>query len=219
LTAKPGTYGQGAGLYLKVRETGQRSWEYRYKSLRTNRYTTITIGSAVSYTIDEARWKIAEWRTLKARENQDPLTSKRIQRASGITFDQVCDEWIATNLNNHPAHPGWSPSQIKDANLRLKIHGKSLAGKGIAQINIDTIDEALRPLARKAPPQARRTISMWKRLFSYAKHKKYFTGDNPCEWADNLEHRFPFLKQLKTKHHPSMPYEELPAFLKRLRVR
>jgi hypothetical protein len=37
---------------------------------------------------------------------------------------------------------------------------------------------------------------MWKRLFANAKHKKYFTGDNPAQWTENLDFRFPFLKQI-----------------------
>jgi hypothetical protein len=47
-------------------------------------------------------------------KGEDPVQVKREQRASGKTFGQVCDEWIAGNLNDHPDQPGWSPSQIKD---------------------------------------------------------------------------------------------------------
>jgi integrase len=211
MAAKPGTYGQGAGLYLKVSRTGQRTWEYRYKSLRTNRYTTITIGCAISYTIDEARWKIAEWRTLKARENQDPLTSKRIQQANGTTFGQAADQWIGINKTR------WSASQIKNANLRLLAHGKALVTKAIAHIDSDAVEEALKPLWARTPKQARRTVAMWAQVFAFAKHKKYHTGDNPAEWKGNMEFRFS--KPGKSKNYSHLPYADVPAFIERLHIR
>jgi integrase len=211
--ALPGTYGFGAGLYLKVRKTGHRSWEYRYKSLKTNRYTTIVIGNALSYDIEEARRKIFEWPTLKERENQDPSTSKRIQQASGTTFGQVADQWIEVNKN------GWSASQLKTANLRLKLHGKILAGKVIAHIDVNAVEQAIKPLWLKAPKQAHRTLAMWARIFAYAKHKKYFTHDNPATWKDNLEYRFSKpTESEEDNHYPHLPYEKVPSFIKELRT-
>jgi integrase len=54
-------------------------------------------------------------------------------------------------------------------------------------------------------------------VFAYAKNKKLRTGDNPASWREYHKHRFHDPKD--KKHLKSMPYDEVPELMRRLRIR
>jgi integrase len=61
--------------------------------------------------------------------------------------------------------------------------------------------------------------SHFRRIISYAKSKGAFTGENPAMWKEGLENSLPKPKLVhKTKHHASMPYENVPGFILQLRA-
>src|SRR5262249_30211059 len=51
-------------------------------------------------------------------------------------------------------------------------------------------------------------------VLGWAKTSKFRTGDNPAAWAGHLENLLASPSKIRpTKHHPSMPYQEVPAFM------
>jgi len=57
------------------------------------------------------------------------------------------------------------------------------------------------------------------RMIRYAKTMGWFEGENPARWRDHLENILPKSKDVhKVKHHPSMPYEDVPDFIPQLRA-
>ena len=54
-------------------------------------------------------------------------------------------------------------------------------------------------------------------VLNYAKTMKYRSGDNPAAWKNHLDEIFKKRKKTDKKHHPAMPYSDVPAFLVRLR--
>jgi integrase len=60
---------------------------------------------------------------------------------------------------------------------------------------------------------------MWSRVLDYAKAKGMRTGDNPADWRGNMEYRFARLRAKDHGHHPALPYEQMPEFMKELRQR
>lgn len=53
---KPGLYPDGAGLYLKVKPSGSRSWVFRYMHARKPRY--LGLGSAASVSLATAHSQV-----------------------------------------------------------------------------------------------------------------------------------------------------------------
>jgi integrase len=203
-TAPPGRYYFGQGLVLIVKGKHRRRWAFRYTSPHTRRVTETSIGDAHDWTTWEAYFQVHELRKL-VRQGLDTVQVKRQERTSGKTFGQVCEEWIKLQQS------GWSASQIKNVTLQLRV---PLTGKSIAHIDADAIEEAIKPLS---PKQARRTVATLARVFDYAKHKKYFAGDNPAEWKGNMEFRLP-RQSTTTEHYPHLEYEQMPQFIQQLRA-
>jgi integrase len=66
---------------------------------------------------------------------------------------------------------------------------------------------------------ARTILSYMKRVLDFAIHKDppYRAGPNPLAW-DSLKHDLPEGNRVhKTEHHPSLPWEDIPAFMQELR--
>jgi integrase len=186
------------------------TWMFRYKNPITGKYTETSIGDVFSFDHADANNEMYRMRQLLAK-GLDPVQEKRKQRASRITFGEVCDKWIETQRSS------WSEGQMRNVELFLKKHGKSLAAKSVAHVDSNMVEDAIRPLWAKAPKQAKRTARMWKRVFAYAIHKKFYTGDNPAIWEGNLSNVFPKSKDTNRNHHAAMPYQQVPRFMRELR--
>ena len=212
--APPGRHHAGTpGLYLYVSPDAQvRRWIYRYTSPVTRRVTETGVGPVTVVTLAEARDKALAIRRMIAN-GIDPVQAKRTERSASTTFAQVCEGWITTHK------PGWrSNSQLRSAKLLLFTHGKMLSDLPIASISVDTLQSALTSLWDRAPNQARRTPAMWARVFDYAKAKGFRVGDNPAGWRGCHEYRFARLRSTG-RHYTAMPYEEVPNFIRLLRIR
>jgi integrase len=214
ISAPPGRHHAGTpGLYLYVSPDAQvRRWIYRYTSPVTRRVTETGFGPVTVVTLAEARDKALNIRRMIAN-GVDPIHAKRIERVSQTAFAQVCEGWITTHK------PGWrSNSQLRSAKLLLFTHGKALSTIPITLISADLVQSALTPLWERAPNQARRTLAMWARVFDYAKAKGFRMGDNPAAWRGCHEYRI--ARQRSTgRHYTAMPYEEVPNFIRLLRIR
>jgi integrase len=146
-----------------------------------------------------------------------PITARRAEQASRVTFKEACEGWITTH---EPAWKGGSSSsQKKNAVLLLYHHGAPLAGKRVAEITPDQVQETLKELWARTPNQARRTLSMFERVFDFARAKNWRQGINPCAWKGNMEYRFPRQRATDRRHYPAMNYQALPGFVKELRKR
>jgi integrase len=144
-----------------------------------------------------------------------PIHARRAEQASKVTFKEAADAWLATH---QPAWKGGSEgAQMANAILLLYGHGAPLAQKRVAEITPNMIQAALDQLWKRAPEQGRRTLSLWSRIFDYAKAKGWRSGDNPCAWRGCFEYRLPRRRTTERKHHPALPYEELPAFMNTLK--
>jgi integrase len=214
---EPGRHRVGGeqGLYLFVSPDEQvRRWIFRFTSPVTKRVTETGLGMASAVSFAQAKAKAGDLRKQIANDIC-PIHAKRAEQASRVTFKEAADGWIATH---QPAWKGGSnSSQKKNATLLLYHHGAPLAGRRVGEISVDQIQETLKELWARAPNQARRTLSMFERVFDYAKAKGFRVGDNPCAWKGNMEYRFPRQRAQSGKHHPAMDYQALPRFVKELR--
>jgi integrase len=91
---------------------------------------------------------------------------------------------------------------------------------------ITTIDVAavLRPVWRKKPEVARKLYPAIRRVFEYARIRlrdehSVSMLDNPARWDDLKAMGFEAPAQLSRGRHPSLPYQQVPAFTAALRER
>src|SRR5690242_17256488 len=95
---KPGAYGDGGGLYLRVTPPSACSWVFRY--MLEGNAREMGLGSYPDITLDTARRRAADARSLKA-EGKDPIDvresvrlAERLQRAKAITFRECANNYL-----------------------------------------------------------------------------------------------------------------------------
>jgi len=96
---KPGLHPDGAGLYLRVKSSGARSWVFRYMHDRKSRY--LGLGSATSVSLATARSSAGDARRLLDL-GQDPIEAKRVaereaagDKARSMTFKECAEAYMA----------------------------------------------------------------------------------------------------------------------------
>ena len=78
--------------------------------------------------------------------------------------------------------------------------------------------KVIEPLWSKKPETASRLRGRIEAVLDWATVRGYRQGDNPARWRGHLEQLLPARgKVRKVKHHSALPYDELPAFLLKLR--
>ena len=205
------------GLYLYVSQDRQvRRWIFRYTSPSTHKVTETGLDMASAVSLSQAKAK-AQGMRKQIAAGICPIRAKRQDRSSQVTFKEAADGWIAVHQSSWKG--GTTGSQMKNAELLLHHHGKPLANVPVGDVTTDMIQAALEQLWKRAPNQGQRALKMWERVLDYAKAKGMRSGDNPASWKGMFEYRFARRRAKDRGHHPALPYEELPAFMKELRQR
>jgi|SRR5215471_4879987 len=206
-TARPGRHYSGiTGLYLHVTPRGSRRWVLRYSRPHGAGVTEHSLGPASQANFPEAQLRVVQLRALLAQDI-DPVAHNRAQQRANITFAEACDQWV-----DH-SRAVWSASQLRNADILLRMHGKELATTPVPAITEDMIVSALMPPWTATPKQARRALNMWKCVLDYAGRRT----NNPTTWKGNMEYKFPRLPRQARNHYSAMPYQAVPLFLKQLR--
>jgi integrase len=213
---KPGTYGDGAGLYLQVRGAENRSWLYRFKLNR--KAHLMGLGTAADVSLAEAREAAAAVRKL-VRQGIDPIERRRMQRAelaarAGLnTFSEVADAYIAA----HEA--SWRNSKHRQQwRNTLDTYAVPILGKlPVAQVDVGSIMRVLEPIWREKTETASRLRGRIESVLDYASARGWRTGDNPARWRGHLDNLLPARSRIaQVIHHPALPWRDVGAFIKAL---
>jgi integrase len=221
--SKPGTIGDGGGLYLQTTSATARSWLIRYK--RGGKERWYGLGSFPAVSLQAAREKAADVRKMLAA-NIDPLEQKRKQQAAATaaaaeaaavaaktkTFDECCREYLEAHENE------WTPKHRDEWISTLKRYASPVLGAvPVDAITTAKILEVLKPhWARRAATMMRLRNRM-ELVLDCAKVKEYRSGENPARWRGNLEPQLAKPSKIrKVKHHPSVPYSAIPIVMQRL---
>jgi integrase len=211
-TAKPGRHGDGGGLYLVVSTAGARKWVYRFTF--GGRVTEMGIGSANVVSLAEARNRAHEARKL-LDSGENPIAAKRraaLASAGVPTFGVIADEVLAAKKSewrNVKHQAQWRASLTELA--------QPLRGLRVDEIDTEAILTVLKPLWQSKPETASRLRGRIEAVLDAAKARGYRSGENPAAWRGHLSHLLPKRQKLARGHHAAMPYQEIPAFLARLR--
>ena len=93
-------------------------------------------------------------------------------------------------------------------------------GGGVGDIDTPAVLKVLEPISGARcprPPTAAGRASRW---CSTGPALSYRGGENPAKWRGHLDHILPAPKTLApTRHHPALPWQQVPAFMDALRAR
>ena len=105
--AKPGRHADGGGLHLLVKETGARSWVFRFMLRGKSRDIGLGPAGAGGISLAAAR-DLAAGLRFKVKAGTDPLQERQERAAqavaaaqaahvAGVTFRAVAEAYIAAN--------------------------------------------------------------------------------------------------------------------------
>jgi integrase len=90
----------------------------------------------------------------------------------------------------------------------------------VQDIDTTLVMRAIEPLWRTRPETASRVRGRIEAVLDWAKVNGFRDGENPARWRGHLNHLLPARSKVRrVKHHPALPYSEVPAFVAELRKR
>ncbi|NLH79691.1 MAG: tyrosine-type recombinase/integrase [Phyllobacteriaceae bacterium] len=209
-----GRHSIGDGLYLEVVGNARR-WFTRYTI--QGRRREMQLGSAAEISLKEARELVADARkTVKA--GVDPIERKKvveIEEAKTPSFGVFADELIGTiesGFRNEKHIYQWKQT-LGDS------YCASIRKKAIDAVTTEDIVDILKPLWATKQETASRLRGRIEKVLDAAKARGWRGGENPARWRGHLDHLLPRRQKLQRGHQPAMPYEEVSAFVRRLRAR
>jgi integrase len=214
----PGLYGDGGGLYLKVTDTGSKSWVLRYMLAGRARY--MGLGPVEIVPLGSARDRATEARR-KLLDGIDPIaerqasrTEARAEAAKAMTFQQCAELYISGQEGS------WKNAKHRDQwPTTLKTYVYPVIGAlSVAAIDTGMVLKVIEPIWNKKPDTAGRVRGRIEAVLSWATVREYRTGDNPARWRGHLDNVLPKRSKVRAvKHHKALPYIEVPAFMGDLR--
>ena len=214
--AKAALVGDGGGLYLSIVKAGSASWLFRY--MVAGKAHTIGLGGYPKVGLKFARAKAQEVRDSLAQGIDPSLAKKEVARQQKIamakakTFDACAAEYIELQ------RPMWANEKhAQQWTNTIATYASPLIGKlPIAHIETDDVLRVLKPIWATKPDTASRLRGRIESIFGWATVHGWRSGQNPARFKDHLKHLLPKRQASAQKHHASMPYAEVPAFMQKL---
>lgn len=213
--AKPGEkLADGDGLRLDVDKSGNASWVFRFKSPVTGKERYMGLGPVRDVGLAEAREAASAARAL-VRSNADPIEHRISERAKAkaeatgkITFEAYAKQYIAgkeVGWKNEKHRQQWSNS--------LRDYAYPIIGStAVPDVDTEAVLKVLRPIWAIKKETARRVRGRIEAILNAAKAEALRTGENPALWRGHLDQVLAKRRKSDVKHHPALPYEELPKF-------
>ena len=223
--AKPGRHADGGGLHLLVKETGARSWVYRFMLKGKSRDIGLGAAGQGGLSLADARTARDALR-LKVKAGIDPLEERQREATealaaaqaaaiAGITFNAVAEAYIAANeasWRNDKHRQQWRNTL---ASYVYPVMGEL----PVAEIGTAHVLKILEPIWQGKPETASRIRGRIETVLDAAKARGYREGENPARWRGHIAQILPPRSRLTRGHHKAMPYEAIPAFMAKLRER
>ena len=196
----------GAGLRMRIRPDGSRTWIYRYRL--DGKEMSTGLGAYPTISLQIARANAQEARLEVSRGN-NPSTTKRIAKTKQITkgsntFGVIATEWLEHNKAE------WSSTHYERNEGLLRRY----LLPDLAKLPIESISEAyLFTVVKKiydkgTKVSAARTITIASQIFSYARATHRSTTNPAREMSDNQ-----YFKKPPVKHFEALPKEQVPLLM------
>jgi integrase len=205
--AEPGRHSDGSGLYLNVTGSGAKSWLFMYKI--AGRRREMGLGSARDVPLGRARELSSDARQHLV-VGRDPLAMRT--KPKTMTFGEAAVALVES------MSPSWRNAKHRAQwTMTLTVYCAPIAGSQVADIATDDVLRVLKPLWLAKAETGSRVRGRIERVLDFAKARGMRSGENPARWRGHLEALLPKRQKLTRGHHKAMPFEEVPAFVARLR--
>jgi integrase len=233
LRRKPGAHRVSANLYLLVRpsESGgglRASWVFRYETSdggkRRGRH--MGLGSVSVFSLAEAKERARKQRQHLA-EGIDPLQAKqdkkaaaKLEVAKAITFGAAAKQYVATHrLSWRNAKHTAQWAAVFEGSKRQPPVTACINDLPVGAIDTGLAMKVLEPIWTRTPETASRVRQRCEAVIASAITRGQHPGPNPFLWRDHLDNLLPQPSKVrKVRHHPALPWAELPAFVAELRA-
>jgi integrase len=201
---KPGIYGDGDGLFLRVRRGGSRQWFFIFK--RDGKRSEIGLGGygqgTAPVSLALAREKADAIRDQLAR-GLDPRGDR--QPARVVTFAHVMAELLQSKEG------GWKNDKHRAQwHMTLTDYAAPLHPLPIADIAIGDVKACLLPHWEERPVTADRLRARIQAVIDYAIAHGWRTAGNPARWQGLLDKVMPPRRKLVRGHHAALAYADAP---------
>lgn len=199
-----GLFGDGAGLYLRVGQTGSKAWIQRI--VVGGKRRDMGLGGWPEISLQEARAKAVMNRQAIA-QGRDPLAERQEEKrqAAVPTFREAAERYYQDNL------PRWKPGRHRDRWLKtLSTHAFSVFGE--KPVNVIDRADVLKVLTRiwtSTPSQARVLRQKIRLVMGWCQAHGHIEV-NPA--GEVISAALPSMPTV-ARHHPALPYQELSKAL------
>jgi integrase len=215
---KKGLHADGGGLYLRITDSGTKGWIFRFA--RDGRTRDMGLGTCADITLASAR-EIAEECRKRLKQGLDPIEARnkaaREQNgsANSVTFREAVDRYISAH------EPSWKNAKHRQQwRNTLESYANPIIGEmDVAAIATEDMLRVLEPIWRTKPETAVRVRGRIENVLDWCRARKLRDGANPALWRGHLKHLLPARKKKgNVRHHPAMPWRDIPAFMALLRT-
>ena len=203
----PGLYEDGGGLRLVITDKSVKRWMLRITINGRRAERGLGVWPAVS--LDEARRRALELRAA-AIDGRDLNSELRHgSRLKGVTFEAAFSAFFEIrrqNLSNGKHVAQW------ETTLQTYVF-PTIGRRPVADVTAAEVIAILKPIWFAKPETASRVLQRIKAVFDSAIVRGTRERANPCVGVVNefgTGHR-------KVKHHPALPWQEVPTFIRFLR--
>lgn len=215
----PGHYPDGGNLYFQISETGSRSWILKFTLRGKSREMGLGPLSAVSLAV--ARVEAAKCRDL-LREGIDPIEARKVEqnkRAQEATGPRLFKAAATAYIAQH--RDGWkNKKHAQQWENSLTTYAYPLLGDlDVRDIDTALIVRVLQPIWMAKRETAFRLRGRLECILDAEKALGNREGENPVRWRGHLDKLLPKQnRRKKIKHHPALPWQEIPEFMSALRA-
>jgi len=209
--SKPGIYGDGDGLYLRVQKGGSKNWVFIYR--RGDKRNELGLGGygqgTAPVSLSLAREKADAIRQQLAR-GEDPRADRLAAKPK--TFKDCMDDLLKAKESE------WTNEKHADQwVMTLRDYAKPLHDLPIADIVIGDIKDCLMPHWTERPETAERLRARIQAVIDYGIAHEWRTAGNPARWKGLLEKVMPKRQKLTRGHHAAMAVKDAPQAVAKLR--
>lgn len=223
--AKPGRHADGGGLHLLVKESGARSWVYRFMLNGKSRDIGLGPAGPDGISLSQAR-DARDALRLKVKAGIDPLEERQREAAealaaaqaaqvAGMTFKAVAETYIGANegsWRNDKHRQQWKNT--------LATYVYPVIGElPVAEVGTAHVLKILEPIWKAKAETASRVRGRMETILDAAKARGYREGENPARWRGHIAQILPARSRLTRGHHKAMAYEAIPTFVGALHKR
>jgi integrase len=232
---QPGRYADGGGLWLQVSEWKTKAWIFQYSSptapkvrkpdgREIARVRHLGLGPYGKHDVTLARAReLAARAREQVRAGIDPVDArkadretKRLADAKRLSFKQCADKYIGA----HEA--SWASPKHREqwkSTLAAYVY-PTIGALPVQAIDTALVTRVLEPIWSDRTETAIRVRGRIEAVLDWAKARGYRSGENPARWKGHLQNLLPNPGKIKkVRHHPALPYAELPGFMLELRSR